>query len=428
MKIRVYQPRPPRGTWMLEWRTPLRKVVRMAGFPSRENSERLARRIEALAYASETGEEMDARLLRWARDDVSDRIRRRLVELGIIPSSLLVSAKSLEEHLNDWEHAKYQQRRKKSTTRMATSLPVNRVRRMVRECGFRAYGDLLRGETVFLAWREEQRAGDAESGDDGLSHQTMNHVLASTREFCAWMVKQQRAGSIALAGVAKLDVDEDRRLERRSITAPEFQRLLDASWTRQEADHGLTGPERAALWWFVAETGLRLNEVKHVRPVDIQIESAGRAVVELSGKFTKNGDKLFQVVASAGLVGMLRDLAGMKAPTARLWRVSKLTRLALKNDLEAAGIPWQDQRGRQFDFHALRYQFGDRLFESGAPLNVIQKAMRHSTIELTAKRYAQARDDQVTRAMDGMQQFRRPGAPEQPKAADSTGATSGNAG
>lgn len=412
MRVRVFQPRPG-GNWLLEWRTPLRQVVRLAGFASRERSERMARRIEELGDVRDAGDELDGRLLRWAREECGDRVRERLAELGLLPQSVLVAGKSLGEHLKDFELAKMHRRKKKSTTQKASGLQVTRLRRLVNECGFTSYADMVRpgSDAVFSAWRESMRKKDSggKLGDKSLSHQTLNHVLAAAQEFGRWMVKEERGARIAFINVSRLNVEEDRRCERRALNPKEFQSLLDAAFARDVVDRGLNGFERAALWWFVADTGLRLSEVKAVTTNHLRFgQDAAYAAVELSGQQTKNGDSLYQVVVSPGLVSMLREIASLKVPGAPMFKVGSLTRLALKKDLEAAGIGWKDAMGRQFDFHALRYQFGDRLFESGAPLNVIQKAMRHSSIELTASRYARARDESMTRAAKGMVQFRRP--------------------
>ena len=55
----------------------------------------------------------------------------------------------------------------------------------------------------------------------------------------------------------------------------------------------------------------------------------------------------------------------------------------LNRDLEAAGIPKKDDRGRSIDVHALRHSFGTLLSTSGVAPRIAQRAMRHSRIDLT---------------------------------------------
>jgi hypothetical protein len=59
----------------------------------------------------------------------------------------------------------------------------------------------------------------------------------------------------------------------------------------------------------------------------------------------------------------------------------------LDRDLQLAGIPKCDERGRTVDVHALRYSFGTHLSKAGVAPRVAQAAMRHSTIELTMNVY-----------------------------------------
>ena len=60
----------------------------------------------------------------------------------------------------------------------------------------------------------------------------------------------------------------------------------------------------------------------------------------------------------------------------------------LRNDLAAASIPYQDDSGRYFDFHAMRGQFISLLAAGGVHPEVAQALARHSTITLTMDTYA----------------------------------------
>jgi len=57
----------------------------------------------------------------------------------------------------------------------------------------------------------------------------------------------------------------------------------------------------------------------------------------------------------------------------------------LRADLEAAGIPYRDPSGLVFDFHALRCQTATLADTAGVSTRVVQKMMRHSTLELTGR-------------------------------------------
>ena len=79
------------------------------------------------------------------------------------------------------------------------------------------------------------------------------------------------------------------------------------------------------------------------------------------------------------------------APDEPLFHVpTQLVRI-LNADLEAAGIPKRDDRGRTLDVHALRTTFGTHLSMAGVSLRTAQAAMRHSTPTLTANVYTDPR-------------------------------------
>ena len=56
-----------------------------------------------------------------------------------------------------------------------------------------------------------------------------------------------------------------------------------------------------------------------------------------------------------------------------------------RRDLAAAGIPYVDASGLFFDFHALRCETATLADAAGVSPRVVQKLMRHSTLELTGR-------------------------------------------
>jgi len=78
-------------------------------------------------------------------------------------------------------------------------------------------------------------------------------------------------------------------------------------------------------------------------------------------------------------------------PDEPLFDVSAALVKILDRDLNAAGIPKRDDRGRTLDVHALRTTFGTHLSKAGVSLRTAQAAMRHSTPTLTANIYTDPR-------------------------------------
>ena len=77
----------------------------------------------------------------------------------------------------------------------------------------------------------------------------------------------------------------------------------------------------------------------------------------------------------------------------------------LKEDLATAGIPYRDGAGLVFDFHALRCQCATLTDQAGSSPRVVQKLMRHSTLELTG-RYTRPRMHDIEAATAGLPSLR----------------------
>ncbi len=183
--------------------------------------------------------------------------------------------------------------------------------------------------------------------------------------------------------------------------------------------------ERQLLYKTLLTTGLRKGELASVRLRNLNLEG-DRPCIALDAKSEKNrqgNSRPLRVDLAADLREWLTDratkrrLEAQNAPTINLDRKTKLNIEAarrtvdrdglkpgdflfdvptglvkiLDRDLQAAGIPKRDDRGRTLDVHALRTTFGTHLSKAGVPLRTAQAAMRHSTPTLTANIYTAPR-------------------------------------
>jgi hypothetical protein len=85
----------------------------------------------------------------------------------------------------------------------------------------------------------------------------------------------------------------------------------------------------------------------------------------------------------------------------------------LRADLKDADIPYRDDAGRCFDFHALRHQTGSLLAASGVHPKVAQTIMRHSTIGLTMDIYTHTLREDERSAVEAMPDLDDTGQSEQ---------------
>jgi len=74
----------------------------------------------------------------------------------------------------------------------------------------------------------------------------------------------------------------------------------------------------------------------------------------------------------------------------------------LDRDLQRAGIPKRDERGRTVDVHAMRHTFGTLLSKGGVTPRTAQAAMRHSDVNLTMNTYTDPKLLDVAGAMEAL--------------------------
>ena len=115
---------------------------------------------------------------------------------------------------------------------------------------------------------------------------------------------------------------------------------------------------------------------------DIELEADGGPILTIRAPVSKNRTEARLPLHP----GLARDLAPMlrgKLPSASLLDLPPCFRHTapfwLKRDLEAAGIPYEDESGRKADVHSLRSAFFTTLVRSGANVKAVQLLARHSS-------------------------------------------------
>ena len=288
---------------------------------------------------------------------------------------------------------------------------VSRIEKVLSGCRFRVLGDLA--APVLADWLSAQQAA-------GTSAQTANHYSTVFRSFLRWLVKAQRMPSSIVdqfSIISRAAVAPDRRLERRSISASQFQHLIQTTASSPETFRGLTGPERSLLYLCCGLTGLRCSEAAALSMQSFNL-SENQPTLTLAAKTTKNRKAELLPVHPA-LAAALRPWFNSRhtnrvAGDAPLWpgtwreRSSKM----LQKDLALAEIPFRDDTGRQFDFHAIRGQFISELGRSGVPLQTAQKLARHSDPRLTANHYTHLAVSDLASAIERIQTPNSTSTPE----------------
>ena len=131
-------------------------------------------------------------------------------------------------------------------------------------------------------------------------------------------------------------------------------------------------------------TGLRYSEIASIRPASFRWDGPS-ASVSVSAAYTKNGEPALLPLPE-DLAADLRPFVSAIAGDGPVFPLPEDKGAEmLRSDLEAAGIPYEDPAGLFFDFHALRCATATLADAAGVSPRVVQRLMRHSSLELTGR-------------------------------------------
>lgn len=121
---------------------------------------------------------------------------------------------------------------------------------------------------------------------------------------------------------------------------------------------------------------------------DFDVSDLDNAIVRARASVTKNAKESFLPIRRDVAELLAENFRG-KLPTALAFKMPTRhnSSVMVQADLAEAGLPYRDDNGNVFDFHALRGQFVTSLALNNVPLVVAQKLARHSRPELTANHY-----------------------------------------
>ena len=248
-----------------------------------------------------------------------------------------------------------------------------------------------KAETELRSWVAKARLSDltaervqsalARLIQEGRSLQTANHHRNAAKSFAKWLYETDRMRDYTLRRVTGYNVKEDLRHDRRTISVDEMRRLIDAAQAGKPYK-SMTGPMRALCYRLAVASGLRYSEIGSVKPESFDWQAGA---VTIHAAYAKNG----QTVTLPFAGELIDDLRRYVAPLPDGKPVFPLPHdkgaAMVRRDLEAAGIPYRDAGGLVFDFHSLRCELATLADAAGVTPRVVQKMMRHSKLEMTAK-------------------------------------------
>lgn len=355
--MHVVKPSKHHKSWYVDFIDHSGVSRRVKGDRSKVKARKLGDKIVELVEARSVDDPPPAHMRGWI-DIMDDGLREKLIQWGVLPRERFERGKTLVEQIDEWEQAILDDG---NTERHATESAAmvrlllcdvqkkskfRKGRQIHRGCKFVKYRDIDQSSvtTRLAAWRRQ-----------GMSNQTSNHYTTRAKSFCTWMVQTKRDYDNLLLSIPKVNVDADRRRERRAMSIDEFRKFLEA--TRAEPDRfNMTGNERAMLYWIAAGTGFRADECRSLTRSCFDL-SSNPATVHLSAKYTKNS-KNADLPLDAELAEAISLYVKSMHSATRLFNMPVDTAAMIRKDLEAADIPYVDESGLVFDFHSLRHTRG----------------------------------------------------------------------
>ncbi len=378
------------GKWTVQFTDASGVVRRLPGFADKNATQELERGILRLVSARASGMAPDAEMLRFI-EGLPNAIRDKLADWNILDAQRSAAGKQLTDLIASW--AKHMEAREFSDQYRKEA--VARVRRIFTDCRFLRVTDVDASKVE--NWLAERRR------DDNMSAATSNSHLASVKAFFGYLIEAGFSTVNPLTRISKVNEAADPRLDRRPFSAGEMSALLAATETTEKR-FGLTGPERALLYTFAAESGLRWSELRGLKKRDFNFEEHTISVRASIAKNAKNATLPLSPDTSRRLAEHMRDFAPDSSafPGMRQRGGAKM----LHADMGEVGIPVYDEYGRKADFHCLRGTTATLLSEANIPLPTVQQIMRHSTPALTAKHYVRLSVVDKARALEKMPAFR----------------------
>jgi integrase len=261
------------------------------------------------------------------------------------------------------------------------------------------------------------------------SPRTIHKYLTAIKSFSRWLVAEGKLIGDPLVGVKK---PSPRRQRERRILLPQELRLLQRAARTSGDRYGMSGEERAMLYDFAIQTGLRAGEIRSLKCTQLHLEEDDVPFVRVAADATKNRKEARQYLDER-LAAQLRECIKTKHPSAAVFPLPNSHNLPamLREDVELARTAWlreagknpveyrrreqsdflsvKSHAGQHLDFHALRHTCGAWAAKAGAHPKEVQSLMRHSSITLTMDTYGHLFPGQAAATVRRLSDFYRDG-------------------
>ncbi|MBC8471145.1 MAG: tyrosine-type recombinase/integrase [Planctomycetes bacterium] len=334
------------------------------------------------------------------------QIREQLIGFGLLKVEDKPEAEMIGYLVEKFaEHIRLKERSQSHIYELTRTL-----RTVFTDCNFQTWDSI--NSDVIKRHLDERR-------DDGrgISKARYNNIVRMVRHFCRWHTKKLRkTDKVITSPVEDLetleDVQTDKRHQRRTLELEDYRRFLFAALTGDDYE-GLSGKERNFLYRFGAETAMRRIDFMRLRVKDIDF---GNNLIWIQAERIKNKTESI-IYLRPDTTAELKQHCRNKLPDAKVFKMPQSTSAMVKFDLAntaikdsngkvlVPAIPYEDNFGRIFDFHAAcRYQsIALAAMNPDTPEPVRQKLSRHKDPKML-RHYSQAAETerQQRKALEGL--------------------------
>jgi integrase len=349
-------------------------------------------------------------------DAAPNRLKQKFVKWDLVSGCRVAVTQPLKEHLLEW----HKTLKASGITKKQADQLLSRVNRMFDECNFVLWPDISASKLTQCIDGVQKtvltKEGIKELGP--ASEHTKRHFVRACKQFCKWAVQDGRANTNPIEYISRSAAVET---ERRALIPAEIEVLLEYIG-RSDSIFKLSGEDRALLYRFAIETGLRADEIRSLTRLSFDFE---RRTVSVASTDTKN-KKPAVLPLKVTMVEDIKEKVRNLLPTVAVFRVPENSARMLQKDLQETRKKWikavvqdPDEHRQRVEsdflkvqtvegkivFHSLRHTFSSLLAASGVHPKIAQELMRHSSIDLTMSIYTHVQAEHVTAAVDALPEF-----------------------
>jgi integrase len=243
-------------SYTIDFRLPNGAPAAIPGLTDEGKTEAFGRKLDRLVACKTCHEALDRDLVEWI-EHMPGETRDRLASFDLLDAARVAAGKDLLEQVDDFRAALIA----KGATEKHANLTANRAKAVIRGCSLNVYSDITPSKVLeqLANLRGPHTANGKVCKDIGV--QSSNFYLQAIKQFCRWMDRERRASESPISHLERLNVETDRRHDRRALETDECQRLLGAARQGKQA-FCMTGAQREMLCRLAMESGLRWGELR----------------------------------------------------------------------------------------------------------------------------------------------------------------------